>query len=433
MKYLIWGAGRRGRRLLKLFGNQVVAFLDVDEKKRGTFLNGIPVLLPEEGLAKFLDAYILVSLLEDQEVRSWLDQRRIFHYTTMKDLPFAWQMAYPLRVEEMLPLLGKEETVALYGVNPWSFWMFQEFRKNGQQAFIVPDAGEGEKAAFVQRVTDFDIRQSAKDADVVFVTNDGFERTVFRFPEKRVEDTMRFYDTRPRFHHPELARFHDIHKGERAFLVATGPSLRFEDLAKLHASGEISFSVNSVYRAFSQTDWRPDYFVMSDPYGVREFGDVILNLDLPHLFISDMEPSFWTKDVRELPQFHEYHVGGTVSTRESMPEFSSDICEIVWWSGTVMYEVLQIAAYMGLSELYLIGADCSFQGAMEDEKNHFIKNYYPENAKEHPKFPVFQQEPVFRGYQSARRYATQHGIKIFNATRGGALEVFPRVDFDALF
>ena len=36
-------------------------------------------------------------------------------------------------------------------------------------------------------------------------------------------------------------------------------------------------------------------------------------------------------------------------------------------------------------------------------------------------------------YEAARKYADAHGIKIYNATRGGCLEAFPRVDFDSLF
>ena len=35
-------------------------------------------------------------------------------------------------------------------------------------------------------------------------------------------------------------------------------------------------------------------------------------------------------------------------------------------------------------------------------------------------------------YKKAKEYADKHGIKIYNATRGGALEVFPRVNFDDL-
>ena len=40
---------------------------------------------------------------------------------------------------------------------------------------------------------------------------------------------------------------------------------------------------------------------------------------------------------------------------------------------------------------------------------------------------------MISAYKSAKKYADAHGIKIYNATRGGKLEVFERVDFDTLF
>jgi hypothetical protein len=36
-------------------------------------------------------------------------------------------------------------------------------------------------------------------------------------------------------------------------------------------------------------------------------------------------------------------------------------------------------------------------------------------------------------YAYAERYSRDHGFRIYNATRGGELEVFERVDFDGLF
>ena len=40
---------------------------------------------------------------------------------------------------------------------------------------------------------------------------------------------------------------------------------------------------------------------------------------------------------------------------------------------------------------------------------------------------------MLKGYQMCKNYADTHGIKIYNATRGGMLEIFERVDFDSLF
>ena len=46
---------------------------------------------------------------------------------------------------------------------------------------------------------------------------------------------------------------------------------------------------------------------------------------------------------------------------------------------------------------------------------------------------VYHVDLIMKGYICAKRFCDEHGIKIYNATRGGKLEVFPRVDFDEVF
>ena len=46
---------------------------------------------------------------------------------------------------------------------------------------------------------------------------------------------------------------------------------------------------------------------------------------------------------------------------------------------------------------------------------------------------AFAIDEATLSYQAAKQYAQTHGIKIKNATRGGKLNVFQRVDFDSLF
>lgn len=83
---------------------------------------------------------------------------------------------------------------------------------------------------------------------------------------------------------------------------------------------------------------------------------------------------------------------------------------------------MQFAVYMGIKELYLIGVDFNYSL----KNNHFYKNEIGIQN-------IFDKENVYAGYLAAKQYADSHGIKIYNATRGGKLEVFPRVDFDSLF
>ena len=40
---------------------------------------------------------------------------------------------------------------------------------------------------------------------------------------------------------------------------------------------------------------------------------------------------------------------------------------------------------------------------------------------------------LWEQYKIMREIATQKGINIYNATRGGQLDVFDRVDYDTLF
>ena len=106
------------------------------------------------------------------------------------------------------------------------------------------------------------------------------------------------------------------------------------------------------------------------------------------------------------------------------PEFTEDFARKSFWGKTIVYEgALQLAVYMGFSEIYLLGTDCC---QYDGEKQHFVSNYSIEKS-------ILHIDDMFLAYQSAKKYADAHGIKIFNATRGGDLEIFERVDFDKLF
>ena len=76
---------------------------------------------------------------------------------------------------------------------------------------------------------------------------------------------------------------------------------------------------------------------------------------------------------------------------------------------------------MGFKEIYLVGVDCNYS----TQKQHFID--YGKRIEHHP------ERNMIDAYKVARQYAESHEIKIFNATRGGKLEVFERINFDSLF
>lgn len=120
------------------------------------------------------------------------------------------------------------------------------------------------------------------------------------------------------------------------------------------------------------------------------------------------------------------------SIDEEMMPFSYNIAEgRVHGEGTSVYSMYQFAAYMGIKEIYLIGMDCSYPSKITIvAQNKLHADFIPELLNG---IAVGSRELIVIDHKSAKRYAEEHDIKIYNATRGGELEIFERVDFDNLF
>jgi len=135
---------------------------------------------------------------------------------------------------------------------------------------------------------------------------------------------------------------------------------------------------------------------------------------------------FWSEEVPN--NIFRYHVERE-GFKDGYPKFSEDFSRKAYEGWTVTYVCLQLAVYMGFKEIYLIGVDFNYSANLLDERNHFSPDYIKPGGTVGN---IFVEE-VRNAYTSAKKYADSHGLKIYNATRGGKLEVFERVDFDDLF
>ena len=103
---------------------------------------------------------------------------------------------------------------------------------------------------------------------------------------------------------------------------------------------------------------------------------------------------------------------------------------------TVTYVLIQIAVYMGFKEIYLLGVDHSFSRELLPDGslkiNDGVINYFQSNYSKSNDTPA-RIKHMDLAYMQARMYCELNGIRICNATRGGKLEIFERVDFDKLF
>ena len=204
--------------------------------------------------------------------------------------------------------------------------------------------------------------------------------------------------------------------------MATGPSITIEDLDTLYENNEVCIGVNRVYLAFQKTKWRPKYYAISDPDVTFFWKNDILSLDVDAKFISDVAWNFSDSEVTS--NMYKYHFIRRRKNEEI--KFSEDFSKGGYMGDTVVYDVaLQLAVYMGFKEIYLLGTDCTTSA----ENKYFYDQYITSNVKKYS----LDVSNVMRAYEVARRYADEHGIKIYNATRGGNLEIFERVKFEYLF
>lgn len=230
-----------------------------------------------------------------------------------------------------------------------------------------------------------------------------------------------------------LMNMKDSHKGERCFLIGNGPSLSPDDLHLL--KDEYTFGTNMVYKIFDQTDWRPSFHCVSDSIYATKLRDELYNNVKSPLFTIEKTYHKMTKRTLDTTYVHtipseRYKVRGNIFA----------YCMV---KATVLSLAAEFAFHMGFSEIYLLGVDCTNPHAAG---GHFTDNYTTKEIaqtdisriktrmnRENVTTEQIGEHIIDRSlvvYRLLKKYADKHGIKIYNATRGGNLEVFPRVKLE---
>lgn len=217
-------------------------------------------------------------------------------------------------------------------------------------------------------------------------------------------------------HSKELERFKNMHKGERCFIIATGPSLTLEDCELL--KDEITFGMNSIVKTFDKTSWRPTYYVVSDVVPYAACKDYIKADDFKKVFFSKKID----KKNKEVCHFalnavNIYKCELTDNFKNRI--FPSKKLDRYFNDGpSVVFSIIQLAMYMGFSEIYLIGQDCNY--AKQSHSKIAEVSY-----KVAPK--IRDGEKMIDVFDSFKNYVVENDcVKIYNVTNGGALEVFER-------
>lgn len=260
--------------------------------------------------------------------------------------------------------------------------------------------------------------------------------SLWRFARYTNDSIRRIPELPSAYFHPwrresisRLSGLKNIHKGKRAFVIGNGPSLRQTDLSKLR--DEFTFGMNRIYLLFPELGFHTTYFVSVNDLVIEQFKDEILTQPMPKFLAWRSHRHFPTElPITQLPTF--------LYTSYTGRGFSPDVRGRVWEGATVTNVALQLAFHMGFQQVILIGVDHNFalKGdanktvvSQGDDPNHFAPNYFGKGAKW--QLPDLDTSEI--GYTLAREAYRKTGREIIDATVGGKLMIFPKVDYKSLF
>ena len=243
---------------------------------------------------------------------------------------------------------------------------------------------------------------------------------------------------------------------ESVIVVGNGPSLNQHDLDEL--VGIPSFAANAIYLIFERTNWRPDYYSCVDtvvlPDRKEEISKWIDRLTHTLFFFPE---KIYTHDCAGSPvcvknyikprpnaRFFKTQMLDLKGPQENVFSLSKD--DFIVEPMTVTITLMQLAVKLGAKRIFLIGCDTEYEIPEtakvldkddnrvdkrivldeDNDPNHFDPRYFGKDKLWHTPNPKL----MISHYEKSYDVCLQNGIEVFNAGKGGKLEVFPRVDFE---
>lgn len=223
-----------------------------------------------------------------------------------------------------------------------------------------------------------------------------------------------------------LKQLENIHAGERAFIIGNGPSLRKTDMSLLR--NEYTFGLNRIYLLFPELGFSTSCLVAVNDLVIEQCAAEMQGLSLPRFFT--WRARYWFRPDRNLTFLDTDFTGEE--------GFSTHVDGRIFEGFTVTNVALQLAYHMGFTDVILVGVDHNYvtPGAANqavisqgDDPNHFAANYFGKGFK----WQLPDLAGSERGYTRALEAYGQAGRHILDATVGGKLAIFPKVDYLSLF
>jgi len=243
-----------------------------------------------------------------------------------------------------------------------------------------------------------------------------------------------------------LEALRNQYRNQRIFIVGNGPSLNNTDIEKLNS--ECSFGVNRIYLLFERTQWRPTFYTITDWRVAPDIANEVNNLSGMTFFF----PERFRGLLRNGDDVYWYWKHNEMAPNREVPikkRFAYNVHTGIRSGGSVLVTAIQLAFHLGFDPIYLVGVDLDYhvpnsvkqsgplvdgvglhlESTKDDDENHFDPRYFGKNRRWRAP-NILEMIKGFENCKDALEYENRH---IYNATVGGQLNVFERVNFEDLF
>lgn len=243
--------------------------------------------------------------------------------------------------------------------------------------------------------------------------------------------------------------------GQRCFILGNGPSLGSERLEYLR--DEIVFTCNNIGKSETIRHITPfAHFIMDkrmvdDRWPSEQNARIVENVrklkwpgGSPVLFLGYGLRDFAIKSGL-IDEFETHFV--FQSSYGYATAYAPDLCRSIPALPTVVQAEILAAIYMGFTEIYLLGCDCTgflnlaeaaSQGEVSgleyayktDEVDRKIASHVMSQSNISDELLYYSQ--IFKNYSLLGKYCESRGIKLVNLSSGGILNELPRASLESV-
>lgn len=247
------------------------------------------------------------------------------------------------------------------------------------------------------------------------------------------------------------AALRGLHSGRPGFVIGNGPSIVGQDLAPL--AGQVTFVANGFRRhplmdlgpAGEPPTWQPSYYALIDPAytdgtdSMATFFASILARTTRCKFFLPINGMHVVREQKLIPMSRACPVLLRGNIR-SFSGVSYDLASTLPELQCVSLMGIAAALYTGCNPVYLLGMDHDWLSSPQKDSVHFYKGLTVENSErcrqlqDGSSYSYLENleaiSLLYRSYYILQAAAAEIGVTILNATDGGFLDVFPRVDYE---